>query len=32
MKITDSIIRRSCSSTIYKRGMEYFKEGRVHLR
>lgn len=32
MKITDAMIRRSCSSTIYKRGMEYFKEGRVHLQ
>ena len=32
MKITDSMIRRSCSATIYKRGMEYFREGRVHLR
>lgn len=32
MEITDSLIKRSCSSTIYRRGMEYFKEGRVHLR
>lgn len=32
MKITDAVIKRSCSSTIYKRGMEYFREGRVHLR
>lgn len=32
MKITESMIKKSCSSTIYKRGLEYFKEGRVHLR
>lgn len=32
MKITDAMIRNVCSQTIYKRGMEYFKEGRVHLR
>ncbi|MDD6483000.1 MAG: DEAD/DEAH box helicase [Clostridiales bacterium] len=32
MKITDSLIRKSCSSTIYRRGMEYFKEGRVRLK
>lgn len=32
MKISDSIIKKSCSQTIYKRGLEYFKEGRVHIR
>ena len=32
MKISDSLIKRSCSAAIYRRGMEYFKEGRVHLR
>lgn len=32
MKITEQLIRKSCSATIYKRGMEYFREGRVHLR
>ncbi|MCD8391453.1 MAG: DEAD/DEAH box helicase [Firmicutes bacterium] len=32
MKITDKLIKASCSPTVYKRGMEYFKEGRVHLR
>lgn len=32
MEITESMIKKSCSSTIYKRGLEYFKEGRVHLR
>lgn len=32
MKITDIMIRSACSQTIYKRGTEYFKEGRVHLR
>ena len=29
---TETMIKKSCSSTIYKRGLEYFKEGRVHLR
>lgn len=32
MKITDELIRKSCSATIYKRGMEYLREGRVHMR
>lgn len=32
MELTEQLIKKSCSSTIYKRGMEYFKEGRVHLR
>lgn len=32
MKITDGEIKKICSSTIYKRGLEYYKEGRVHLR
>lgn len=32
MKITEDMIKKSCSATIYKRGLEYFKEGRVHLR
>lgn len=32
MEIAESMIKKSCSSTIYKRGLEYFKEGRVHLR
>lgn len=32
MKITETMIKKSCSPTIYKRGLEYFKEGRVHLR
>ena len=32
MKITDELIKKSCSSTIYKRGIEYWREGRVHLR
>lgn len=31
MKITENEIRRICSPTIYKRGLEYFKQGRVHL-
>ncbi|MBQ7574432.1 MAG: DEAD/DEAH box helicase [Clostridia bacterium] len=32
MNITDKLISAACSPTIYKRGTEYFKEGRVHLR
>lgn len=32
MKITDSMIKRSCSASIYRRGIEYFREGRIHLR
>ncbi|MCC8169269.1 MAG: DEAD/DEAH box helicase [Oscillospiraceae bacterium] len=32
MEITEQLIKKSCSSTIYKHGMEYFREGRVHLR
>lgn len=32
MEITEQIIKKSCSETIYNRGVEYFREGRVHLR
>lgn len=32
MQITDKLIKKSCSSTIYTRGVEYFKEGRVHIQ
>ncbi len=32
MNISDAMIRKICSSMIYKRGMEYFREGRVHMR
>lgn len=32
MKITDEEIKRVCSPTIYKRGMEYYKDGRVHIK
>lgn len=32
MKITEQLIKKTCSSTIYNRGVEYFREGRVHLR
>lgn len=32
MKITDAMIKKICSSMIYKRGVEYFHEGRVHIR
>jgi len=32
MKISEQTIRRLCSPVIYKRGVEYFNEGRVHLK
>lgn len=32
MEITEQLIKKSCSSTIYNRGTEYFREGRVHLK
>lgn len=32
MKITDEMIKSICSANIYRRGEEYVKEGRVHLR
>lgn len=32
MQITDAMIRSICSDTIYQRGLEYFSQGRVHLR
>lgn len=32
MKITDEMIKDICSANIYKRGVEYLQEGRVHLR
>lgn len=32
MNITDEMIKKICSETIYRRGMDYFKEGRVHIR
>ena len=32
MKITDDEIKRVCSPTIYKRGLEYYKDGRVHIK
>lgn len=31
MKILEEEIKRISSATIYRRGLEYFKEGRVHL-
>lgn len=31
MKITEEEIKRISSAAIYRRGLEYFKEGRVHL-
>ena len=32
MRITDEQIKKICSPSIHTRGMEYFREGRVHLR
>ncbi len=32
MKVSDNEIKKICSSTIYKRGLEYFKDGRVHIK
>ena len=32
MKISDKDIRKICSENIFKSGMDYFREGRVHLR
>lgn len=32
MKITDDTIKGLCSDMVYKRGMEYFSEGRVHIK
>ena len=32
MKITEEEIKRISSATIYRRGVEYYREGRVHLR
>ncbi len=32
MRITETMIKKISSPTIYKRGLEYFSEGRVHLR
>ncbi len=32
MKITEELIKGCCTKTIYKRGIEYFQEGRVHIR
>lgn len=32
MQISEEMIQQICSDTMYKRGVEYFQEGRVHLR
>lgn len=32
MEISDNEIRGICSDSIYKSGLDYFKEGRVHIR
>lgn len=32
MRITDDMIKKICSATMYRRGVEYLREGRVHLR
>lgn len=31
MEITNEMIRKLCSETMYRRGHEYFKQGRVHI-
>ncbi len=32
MKITDSTIKRICSAVMCRRGAEYFRDGRIHLK
>lgn len=32
MKISDKDIRKICSDSIFRSGIDYFREGRVHLR
>ncbi len=32
MNITDEAIREICSQNIYKRGIEYLKKGRIHIK
>ena len=32
MNITDAMIKGICSDMIYKRGCEYYQEGRVHMK
>lgn len=32
MKISDKDIKKICSDNIFRSGMDYFREGRVHLR
>ena len=32
MRITDEEIKRISSSNIYKRGLEYLKKGRIHIK
>ena len=32
MNITEDMIKSISSPVIYKRGLEYFREGRVHIR
>lgn len=32
MKLTELAIKKICSPAIYKRGMEYFNQGRVHIK
>ncbi len=32
MNITDEEIKRICSANIYKRGLEYLKKGRIHIK
>ncbi len=32
MSISEKTIKSACSPTVYKRGAEYFREGRVHIK
>ncbi|MBQ7974701.1 MAG: SNF2 helicase associated domain-containing protein, partial [Clostridia bacterium] len=32
MKLSEQSIKKICSSVIYKRGMEYYNQGRVHIK
>ena len=32
MHITDEMIKNLCSDMVYRRGLEYFRDGRVHIK
>ncbi len=32
MRITDDMIKKCCSDMVYRRGDEYYRDGRVHIR